>query len=212
MAGLVSSLRRTAFLLRCRVQTRPHRFGAFGQGSVIVPPAMVLAPHRIEIGDGVLIFERAAFSVVEEHWGGRYEPRLRVGDRSVIGRDVWFSCVGEIEIGTDALISHGVLIADSFHEYRDLRIPILRQPMATPRKVTIGTGAMIGPGAAILSGATVGDGASVLAGAVLAGEVPPYAIAAGNPAEVIRRWDSSTERWIDSDDPRWAATLASLTR
>lgn len=44
----------------------------------------------------------------------------------------------------------------------------------------------------ILSGVTVGDGAVIGAGAVVAHDVPPYAIVAGNPAKVIRYRFSET--------------------
>jgi acetyltransferase-like isoleucine patch superfamily enzyme len=179
---------------------------------VIVPPTTILAPHRIEIGDEVLIYERVTFSLVEEHWGTRYSPHLTIGDRTVVGHSVWFSCVGEIEIGAGVLIGHGVLIADSFHEYQDRGTPIIRQPMAPPRAVRIGAGAHIGPGAVILPGVTIGAGCYVAAGAVVAEDVPPHSVAAGNPAEVIRRWDPSDQTWIDSPDRRWRATLRALSR
>ena len=206
------TLRHRTFLLWARGRTGSRRLGALGRNSVIVPPTTLLSPHRIEIGDEVLIFERVTFSLVEEHWGTRYAPRLRIGDRTVVGHSAWFSCVGEIEIGTDVLIGHGALIADSFHEYHDRVTPILRQHMAPPRPIRIGNGASVGPGAVILSGVRVGAGAYVAAGAVLAENVPPHGVAAGNPAEVIRRWDPDTQSWLDSQDPRWQATLRALSR
>jgi acetyltransferase-like isoleucine patch superfamily enzyme len=52
--------------------------------------------------------------------------------------------------------------------------------------ITIGSDAWIGMGAVVLSGVTIGDGAVVGAQAVVAKDVPPYAIAVGNPARVIR--------------------------
>ena len=51
----------------------------------------------------------------------------------------------------------------------------------------IGPDCWIGHGALILPGARLGAGVIVGAGAVVAGEVPPYAIVAGNPARVLRR-------------------------
>jgi virginiamycin A acetyltransferase len=50
----------------------------------------------------------------------------------------------------------------------------------------IGPDVWIGHGALILPGARLGAGVIVGAGAVVGGEVPPYAIVAGNPARVIR--------------------------
>ena len=206
-------VRRVRQALRRRLANRragAHRFAAFGAGSTILSPATVLAPHRIEIGAGVVIFERASLSVVEEFRGRRHEPRLRIGDGTLVGRDAWFSCVGTIDVGRDVLIGHNVLIADSFHEYEDVGTPVFHQPMAPPRDTRVGDGAVLGPGAAVLAGATIGAGAYVAANAVVAGEIPAHAVVAGNPAEVIRRWDG--RRWIDSDDARWAPLLRSLTR
>lgn len=61
------------------------------------------------------------------------------------------------------------------------------------RPVVIGNDVLIGMNVTILDGAIIGDGAVVGAGAVVVGDVPPYAIAVGVPARVIRyRFDSDT--------------------
>ena len=50
--------------------------------------------------------------------------------------------------------------------------------------INIGNDVWIGRGAFILDGVTIGDGAIIGAMAVVAKDVPPYAVAVGNPAEV----------------------------
>lgn len=64
--------------------------------------------------------------------------------------------------------------------------------------VTIGNDVWIGRNVLILSGAVIGDGAVIGAGAVVAGNIPPYAIAAGNPAKVIkfRFWQGQIEQLL----------------
>jgi virginiamycin A acetyltransferase len=52
--------------------------------------------------------------------------------------------------------------------------------------VIIGDDVWIGAGAIILSGVTIGSGAIVGAGAIVVNDVPPYAIAAGNPARAVK--------------------------
>jgi virginiamycin A acetyltransferase len=55
----------------------------------------------------------------------------------------------------------------------------------------VGHDVWIGYSALILPGVTIGHGAVVAAASVVASDVPPYAIVAGNPARVIRsRFDS----------------------
>lgn len=51
----------------------------------------------------------------------------------------------------------------------------------------VGNDVWIGQGARIMPGVRLGDGVIVGAGAVVAGDVPPYAIVAGNPAQIIRK-------------------------
>ncbi|MBP7242582.1 CatB-related O-acetyltransferase [Amaricoccus sp.] len=57
----------------------------------------------------------------------------------------------------------------------------------------VGHDVWIGAEALILPGARIGSGAIVGARAVVSGDVPPYAIALGNPARVLRlRFDAAT--------------------
>jgi acetyltransferase-like isoleucine patch superfamily enzyme len=59
--------------------------------------------------------------------------------------------------------------------------------------ITIGNDVWIGAGVTILSGVTIGDGAIIGAGSVVVKNVPPYALAAGNPARFKKfRFDQET--------------------
>ena len=88
---------------------------------------------------------------------------------------------------------------------------------STNGDVVIGDDVWIGSGATIMSGVTVGDGAVIAARSCVAGDVPPYAIVAGNPARVLRhRFDPETVerlleiRWWEWSDERIAANVGLL--
>jgi len=79
----------------------------------------------------------------------------------------------------------------------------------TKGDVIIGNDVWIGAGAVILSGVTVEDGAVIGTNAVVAKDVPPYAIVAGNPARITKkRFDEETIhhlleiRWWEWEDNR----------
>jgi acetyltransferase-like isoleucine patch superfamily enzyme len=63
--------------------------------------------------------------------------------------------------------------------------------------ITIGNDVWIGAHCLIMDGVTIGDGAFIAAGAVVAQDIPPYAIAGGVPAKVIRpRFDEEETAFL----------------
>lgn len=63
--------------------------------------------------------------------------------------------------------------------------------------LTIGNDVWIGYRALLMPGVSVGDGAIIGAGSVVTGDVPPYAVVAGNPARIVRmRFDDRSIRQL----------------
>jgi virginiamycin A acetyltransferase len=84
--------------------------------------------------------------------------------------------------------------------------------------IVIGNDVWIGYQATILSGVTVGHGAIIGSKSVVASDVPPYSIVAGNPARIIRkRFDEETIEkllalaWWDWDLDKITTHVAHLT-
>lgn len=110
-------------------------------------------------------------------------------------------CDSGITIGDHALISWNVVLMDTYRvplepqaRREELRLVPGRAPRqaAAPvpaRPVHIGNNVWIGFEACVLPGVTIGEGAVVGARSVVAGDVPPYTVVAGNPARVIRQLD-----------------------
>ena len=81
----------------------------------------------------------------------------------------------------------------------------------------VGNDVWIGQNVTILPGVHIGDGAIIGANSVVAGDIPPYTVAAGNPCRVIRpRFDRDlTEyllelRWWDWDAEKIFRNLEAL--
>ena len=106
--------------------------------------------------------------------------------------------IERIEIGSFCSIAEGVVIFGGGEHHPEwvttfpLRIA-MGDPLAgkdghpTTKGITkIGNDVWIGYEATILSGVTIGDGAIIGARAVVAKDIPPYHIAIGNPAKVLK--------------------------
>ena len=114
-------------------------------------------------------------------WGeGR---ALRIGSFCSISAGVSFFLGGEHRTDWVSTFPFGHV----FCEELDLEKPPAAGHPASKGDISVGNDVWIGRGATILSGVTVGDGAVIGASAVVSADVPPYAIAAGNPARVLRR-------------------------
>lgn len=68
-----------------------------------------------------------------------------------------------------------------------------------PGKIIVKKGAWIGAGVIILPNVTIGKYAIVGAGAVVTKDVPPYTVAVGVPAKVVKKLEVCNETCAESD-------------
>jgi virginiamycin A acetyltransferase len=119
-------------------------------------------------------------------------PSIQIGRHTYWGDDLvvktWIP--GErIVIGNYCSIGERVVICTGGMRHTDFAAlyPFdLARAYKTTQTTTIGNDVWVGYGAMILGGAQIGDGAVIAAGAVVLSDVPAFAVAAGNPARVVR--------------------------
>jgi acetyltransferase-like isoleucine patch superfamily enzyme len=147
--------------------------------------------HRIySVKSGVKVGKRVHIGL----WSACWAP-----DELVIEDDVYIGNLCTIQtngrIGRYTMIANNVGIVGRLdHDFTEIGKPIRyaqwignREPDSVRKEeVVIEEDVWVGFGAIILSGATIGRGAIVAAGSVVTKDVPPYQIAAGSPAKVIR--------------------------
>ncbi|PGH08927.1 hypothetical protein GX51_00984 [Blastomyces parvus] len=119
-----------------------------------------------------------------------YGFNIRVGAGAFIN----FNCVildtCLVTIGARALLGPNVSIYSGTHPLD----PALRNGTKGPelgKEVHIGEDCWIGGNVDILPGVTIGKGATIGAGSVVTKDVPAFHVAAGNPARILRRIETS---------------------
>ena len=111
--------------------------------------------------------------------------KLRVGNGAQLGHNARIE--SNVTIGDDVLMGPDVVIMTTSHAFENPDLPINRQGSLPTLPVVIGNDAWIGTRVVIMPGVTIGNGAVVGAGSIVTRDIPPFAIAAGNPARVIRQ-------------------------
>ena len=114
--------------------------------------------------------------------GALFYSKLTIGDNSGIGIDC--AVHGECHIGNNVMMGPDCIIYTRNHRFDDTEIPMNEQGFAEDKPVYIGDDVWIGSRVIILPGVTVGDHVIIGAGSVVTKDIPPWAIAAGNPAAV----------------------------
>jgi acetyltransferase-like isoleucine patch superfamily enzyme len=92
---------------------------------------------------------------------------------------------GRITIGDGVRIAPYVFIIAANHVFADPNTPIHKQGLANA-PVTIEDDVWIGARVAVTAGVSIGRGSVIGAGAVVTRDIPPYSVAVGVPARVVK--------------------------
>ena len=110
---------------------------------------------------------------------------LRLGSNIKIGEMCFIGAAGGVVIEDDVSLAHATTVLTEEHDYTKPG-PLRETPLVFD-EVTIRRGVWIGAGVRITAGTEVGEGSVVGAGAVVTHDVPPFSVAAGVPARVLRQ-------------------------
>lgn len=153
-------------------------------------------PECITLGSGITIDHDAEFYPVKIYNGEAFPSKLIIGNNVCIGAYNRFASKECVEIEDDVLFAAYVHITDHSHAYADIDIPVYKQGLIGKGPVKIGKGSWIGLRCSILSGVTIGEHCIIATGAVVTCDIPPYSIAGGVPAKVIKRYDFDKSQWV----------------
>lgn len=110
---------------------------------------------------------------------------IKLGNRVQFGPGCIVNC--DADIGNYVLMARNVaLVGRNDHTYDVPGKSMWNAERGVASKVEIGDDVWIGHGAIILSGVKIGSGSIIAAGSVVTKDIPPCAIAGGNPARVLK--------------------------
>lgn len=187
--------------LLLRAKLYPLLLGACGRNVSFGVNVTLRHPRKIRIQDDVAIDDGCVLDAK-----GAANQGIQVGRRVFLGRNSILACkdgdivledgvnvsyncavfsASSVRIGAQTLLAAYCYVVGGGHDFDQLDRPVVQQ--GRPSKgIEIGPGGWLGAGAVILDGVSVGHDAVIGAHAVVTQDIPPFAVAAGAPARVVR--------------------------
>ena len=140
---------------------------------------------NIKIGERVFIYKCEMFG------------NISIGSNTSVNgpnTDI-YSYVNSVKIGNFCSVARNVSIQEYNHRFNNATSYFIKKhvfgedwtkDIISKGDIEIGNDVWIGTQCIILSGVKIGNGAVIAANSVVSNEIPPYAIAAGSPAKVVR--------------------------
>jgi len=164
---------------RARIHAHFARRRAFCRWPVHGNVLEAFEDGRLEVGEGTL-FEPGVWVTLGD------QARVRIGAGSFLNLGVMVAAHDLVEIGDHCMFANGCFVTDANHRFDDLTRPVTWQGFTSKGPTRIGDNVWCGANVVVTSGVTVGERCVIGANSVVTEDLPPFAIAAGAPAKVLR--------------------------
>ncbi|KOO58206.1 lipopolysaccharide biosynthesis protein [Rheinheimera sp. KL1] len=162
-------------------------FGKFGNLCYMGKPIYLSNIKNVFVGDRVRIYPGARIEVLSD-------GSIKIGNNVSIGQCLHLISGKQIEIGSNVTVSANVFISDVEHQYENIGVHVMEQPLNRDR-VVVGENCFLGYGSVLRAGTVLGAQCVVGANSVVKGIFPDYCVIAGNPAKIIKKYNTVTNTW-----------------
>lgn len=165
-------------------------FGKVGRDVYVGKMSFLKGAKYVTLADNVIISERCIIEVYDSYRGQLFSPILTIGMNSHLGDDGHITCINRVQIGNNVRIGRKVFITDNAHGVSDRKLLDTapnKRPLASKGPVLIEDNVWIGEMCCIMPGVRIGKGSIIGANAVVTKDVPPYSVAVGNPAKIVKQ-------------------------
>ncbi len=138
-----------------------------------------LRDGRLQIGANTL-FEPDVWITIAD------AATVRIGEGTFLNIAVMVAAHEHVEIGSHCMLANGCFVTDANHRFDDPDRPVPWQGFTSKGPTRIGDNVWLGANVVVTSGVTIGERCVIGANSVVTQDIPPFSIAAGAPAKVLR--------------------------
>ena len=165
-------------------------FQSCGTGISVSPSLVYMGLNNVSVGKNFRAGERLKLRTFDS-WGNlRYTPQITIGDNVYIETDCHISAINKVSIGNNVLMASFVYISDHSHgnvnDVDGVVVVPLERPLYSKGPIIIEDDVWLGEKVSVMPDVHIGRGAIIGANSVVTKDIPPYAVAVGSPAKVIK--------------------------
>ena len=155
-----------------------------------------LVASHMKVGNGVRIDRETWINIAEPRQTD--EPTIIMENGCGIGRGVTISAKNRIHLEQNVMVAGCSFITDHNHAFEDVTVPTALQGITEGGTIRIEEEVWIGFGVTIVCGQgelVIGKHSVVGANSLVTRSIPPYSVVSGNPARIVKQFNSSKGTW-----------------
>ncbi|EGR0033230.1 acyltransferase [Vibrio parahaemolyticus] len=119
-----------------------------------------------------------------------------IEDEVIIGKNNFISVGKKVEIKKFSLIASNCNLISSTHDVGERFIPMNLTKATNHDAIEIGINTFLGAGVTVIGNVTIGSGCVIGANSLVTNDIPPFSLAVGIPAKVVKRYSFSLNKWV----------------
>lgn len=182
-------------LARRHLATLHHRARLAAQGTYVDASAQILGWDYITFGRKTTIGEGVCINV--NHC---VKDSIFFGNSCYIGRRCFFSPGASLIIDDYCVLGPECSVIGADHDFSHPETSVLHTGPTKAGDIRIEPNCWLGTKVVVLKNVTIGRGSIIAASSVVTKDIPPFSVAAGIPAMVIKRYNFQLKRWVPVKD------------
>jgi len=187
-------IRKKPFWYRLSNVKNRFLFGSYGKDVYIESGVVINRPRFVHVGNHVRIKRNTSINLHPMDKQSK-EILLFLGDHVIISEGCFISACNHLVIEENVGVSPNVMIIDNSRVLGNIDRPSKEQDLKIG-DVHIGADSWIAYGACILPNVAIGKHCIIGALSVVNKDIPPYSLAVGSPARVVKRYDFDRGEWV----------------
>ena len=170
----------------------------FPNARIVRRPFYIRGKRHIRFGKGFT----SGFALRLDAFPLENKTCIEFGENVQVNDYVHICGIDSVRIGNNVLIASKVFITDHNHgsygqngRHDSPLIPPAQRPLSSA-KVEIEDNVWLGEFVVILPGVKIGKGSIIGSMSVVTKNIPPYSIAVGSPAKIVKTFDFTVNQWI----------------